>query len=153
MRLVTQCRVKQPDHSPRLQSTLYSIYDDGWSTLWYFSLYMYTNTCTYNIYMWVNISHSAIGTTQETQNNICITFIQRRPNVFDVGPTFYKCYTNVLFLLGRQTVAFAACFLVTYNKSQTALNPFSAGTDLNRRQNLTSKVGPRIKRIKYLSWI
>ena len=26
--------------------------------------------------------------------NICITFIQRRPNVFDVGPTLYKCYTN-----------------------------------------------------------
>ena len=27
---------------------------------------------------------------------ICITLIQRRPNVFDVGPTLYKCYTNVL---------------------------------------------------------
>ena len=26
--------------------------------------------------------------------------IQRRPNVFDVGPTLYKCYTNVLCLLG-----------------------------------------------------
>ena len=23
-------------------------------------------------------------------------FIQRRPNVFDVGPTLYKCSTNVL---------------------------------------------------------
>ena len=32
--------------------------------------------------------------TQQTQN-ICKTFIQRRPNVFDVGPTLYKCYTNV----------------------------------------------------------
>ena len=31
---------------------------------------------------------------------ICITFIQRRPNVFDAGPTLYKCYTNVLCLLG-----------------------------------------------------
>ena len=31
---------------------------------------------------------------QQTQN-ICITFTQRRPNVFDVGPTLYKCYTNV----------------------------------------------------------
>ena len=30
----------------------------------------------------------------------CITFIQRRPNVFDVGQTLYKCYTNVLCLLG-----------------------------------------------------
>ena len=37
--------------------------------------------------------------SQQTQR-ICITFIQRRPNVFDVGPTLYKCYTNVLCLLG-----------------------------------------------------
>ena len=35
--------------------------------------------------------------TQQTQN-ICITFVQRRPNVSDVGPTFYKCYANVLCL-------------------------------------------------------
>ena len=40
-----------------------------------------------------------IGATQQT-HIICITFIQRRPNVFDVGPTLYKCYTNVLCLLG-----------------------------------------------------
>ena len=33
--------------------------------------------------------------------NICITFVQRRPNVFDIGPILYKiCYTNVLCLLG-----------------------------------------------------
>ena len=32
--------------------------------------------------------------TQHAQN-ICITFIQRQLNVFDVGPTLYKCYTNV----------------------------------------------------------
>ena len=32
--------------------------------------------------------------SQQAQN-ICITFIQRRPNVFNVGPTLYKCYTNV----------------------------------------------------------
>ena len=32
-------------------------------------------------------------------NNVCITFEQCRPNVFDVGPTLYKCYTNVLCLL------------------------------------------------------
>ena len=38
--------------------------------------------------------------TQQTQN-ICITFIQRRPNVFDVGPTLCKCYTNVLCLQGN----------------------------------------------------
>ena len=36
---------------------------------------------------------------QQTQN-ISITFVQRQTNVFDVGPTLYKCYTNVLCLLG-----------------------------------------------------
>ena len=41
-------------------------------------------------------------TAQQTQN-ICIPFVQRRPNVFDVGPTLYKCYTNVLCLLGYVT--------------------------------------------------
>ena len=41
--------------------------------------------------------------SQETQN-ICITFIQRRPNVFDVGPTLYKCNRNVLCLPGKLIV-------------------------------------------------
>ena len=41
--------------------------------------------------------------SQKTQN-VCITFIQRRPNVFDVGPTLYKCYTNVLCLPGCDTI-------------------------------------------------
>ena len=36
--------------------------------------------------------------TQQTQN-ICVAFVQHRPNVFDVGPKLYKCYTNVLYLL------------------------------------------------------
>ena len=36
---------------------------------------------------------------QQTQN-MCITLIQRRPSVFDVGSTLYKCYTNVFCLLG-----------------------------------------------------
>ena len=39
-----------------------------------------------------------LAAAQQTQN-ICITFIQRRHNVFDVGPTLYTCYTNALFLL------------------------------------------------------
>ena len=30
--------------------------------------------------------------TQQKQN-ICTTFVQRRPN--DVGPTLYKCFTNL----------------------------------------------------------
>ena len=31
---------------------------------------------------------------------ICITFVQCWTNVEDVGPTLYKCYTNVLCMLG-----------------------------------------------------
>ena len=42
---------------------------------------------------------SASRISQQTQN-ICITFVQRRHNVFDVGPTLYKCYRNVLCLPG-----------------------------------------------------
>ena len=37
---------------------------------------------------------------QLTQN-ICITFVQGRTNVEDVGPTLYKCYTYVLCSLGK----------------------------------------------------
>ena len=54
--------------------------------------------------------------TQQTQN-ICITFVQRRPNIFDVGPTLCNCYTNVLCLLGscknctRGPAQSARCFL------------------------------------------
>ena len=35
--------------------------------------------------------------TQQTQNT-CMTLVQRRPNVFDVGPALYTCYTNILRL-------------------------------------------------------
>ena len=31
----------------------------------------------------------------------CACWVQRQPNVLDVGPTLYKCYTNALCLLGR----------------------------------------------------
>ena len=37
--------------------------------------------------------------SQWTQN-ICITFVQCWANVDDVGPTLYKCYSNVFCLLG-----------------------------------------------------
>ena len=40
--------------------------------------------------------------SQQTQS-ICITFIQLRLKVFDVGPTLYKCYTEVMCLLGWRT--------------------------------------------------
>ena len=43
--------------------------------------------------------------TQQTLN-ICITFLQRRPNVFDVDPTLCKWYTNVLCLLENHAQVF-----------------------------------------------
>ena len=48
----------------------------------YSFIYMYKVTCI----------------AQQTQN-ICITFVQHRPNVFDVGPTLYKCHANVSCLM------------------------------------------------------
>ena len=42
-----------------------------------------------------------------------MTFVQRRLNVFDVGPTLYKCYTNILRLLG--CVMFRKCFIIYNN--------------------------------------
>ena len=38
-----------------------------------------------------------VHTSQQTLN-IGITFVQWWTNVEDVGPTLYKCYTNVLCL-------------------------------------------------------
>ena len=42
---------------------------------------------------------SSIDETFKQTQNIGITFVQRRPNVFDVCPALYKCYVNVLCLL------------------------------------------------------
>ena len=42
----------------------------------------------------------------QQKQNICITFMRRRPNVFDVGPTLYKWYTNILCLLGFSVLYF-----------------------------------------------
>ena len=46
------------------------------------------------------ISHSLTDINFPVTQNIFITFIQRRPNVFDFGAALYKCYINVLCLLG-----------------------------------------------------
>ena len=54
---------------------------------------------TFNIIIYYDPHNYSSMNTQQTQN-ICITFVQRRPNVYDVGPTLYKSYTNVLCLLG-----------------------------------------------------
>ena len=50
---------------------------------------------------------------------MCITFIQRRPNV-DVGSTLYKSHTNVLCLLGGAVVK-AACLKSWRSRVQTPL--------------------------------
>ena len=39
------------------------------------------------------------GVISKWAQDMCITFVQRRPDVEDVGPTLYKCYTHVLCLL------------------------------------------------------
>ena len=46
----------------------------------------------------VSQSVAPAETAQQTQN-LCVTFVQRQPNVFDAGPALYKCYANVLCLL------------------------------------------------------
>ena len=53
--------------------------------------YSLINKMTFNV--------TKLNISQRIQN-ICITFIQRRPNVFDVRPKLYNCYTNVLCFLG-----------------------------------------------------
>ena len=59
---------------------------------------------------------------QQTQN-ICITFVQCWTNVEDVGLTLYKCYTNVLCLLG-----------IPDRLGQTLSRRWSASATLARRR-------------------
>ena len=54
--------------------------------------------CVLKSWKWFfTASKLCLNYSQQTQN-ICITFVQRRSNFFDVSPTFCKCYTNVWFL-------------------------------------------------------
>ena len=55
-----------------------------------------------NIIVSAAVSHILIdlGNTSQQTQNICITFIQCWPNIEDVGPALFKCYTNMLCLLG-----------------------------------------------------
>ena len=48
-------------------------------------------------------SFSHVGLSQQTEHTR-IAFVQCRPNVFDVGPTLYKCYKCVLFTIFTATV-------------------------------------------------
>ena len=40
---------------------------------------------------------------------MCMTFVRCRTNVFDVGPTLYKCHTNVLCLMGSVSLTLQIC--------------------------------------------
>ena len=41
------------------------------------------------------LPHATAVELLPSKNKTFITFVQRRPNVFDVGPTLYKCYKHV----------------------------------------------------------
>ena len=53
------------------------------------------STLYHHLRRWPNLK----PTLGERLENISVTFMQRRPNVFDAGPTLYKRYTNVFCLL------------------------------------------------------
>ena len=59
--------------------------DDGWfdGQVW----------MGHKAFIWIKAANCVrcFKLSQQTQN-ICIIFVQRRPNVFDIGPTLYKCY-------------------------------------------------------------
>ena len=65
--------------------------------------------------------------TRQTQN-IFITFIQCWTNVEDVGPTLYKCYTNVLCLLGSLISSISSDIYIfipwSLHGEHTVLQPF-----------------------------
>ena len=58
-----------------------------------------TSLSTQSTRLPVVLRHAAWDIASHQALNICKTLIQRRPNVFDVGPTLYQCYANVLCLL------------------------------------------------------
>ena len=65
-----------------------------------------------------NLCCSSLIPAQQVQN-ICITFVQRRSNVFDVGPTLYKWYTNVFGLLGEASVTIPNCLCACSFRNET----------------------------------
>ena len=97
-----------------------------WATLNYFNQIIVhcANSC----------KQSIIVDTQQTEN-IWITFVQRRPNVFDAGPTLYKCYTNV-FEFVAQPLNYRAQALVD---------------SVSRLASDKSVVAPPILRVMYAS--
>ena len=76
----------------------------------------------------VRVSRANVMQTQKTQN-ICIAFVQCRPNVFDAGPPFYKCYTMFFDFTGKSNSGNCPVFC-----SATASSAHSSGQDEDRNQ-------------------
>ena len=70
------------------------------------------STATHNWMCFVKSNLSPNIYPQQIQN-YCITFIHCWANVGDVGPTLYKCYTNVLCLLGQCCLIWEIFFFLT----------------------------------------
>ena len=76
------------------------------------------------------------GPSQKT-HNICITFIQRGLNIFDVGPTLYKCYTTVLHLLEWTNYT-------NVTNMGPYINVLDCGCDNNDNENILSTGSQRV---------
>ena len=71
---------------------------DDWFNLYCFFSFCPKSYCSFSFILCLLLFSrkdqdvlSELIATQKTQN-FCITFVQCRPNVFDVGPTLFKCY-------------------------------------------------------------
>ena len=51
----------------------------------------------------IALSQQSLSYMSQQTQNICITFIQRRPSVFDVGPALYKIIQMFCVYWGRPT--------------------------------------------------
>ena len=68
---------------------------------------------------------------QQTRS-ICITFVQRRPNVFDVGPSLYKCYAHAV-VFTRLLMLLEAVLVVKIILANMRRSP-NVGTMLGQRR-------------------
>ena len=63
----------------------------------------------------------ALAVSKQTQN-LCITFVQRRPNVLDARQTLYTFYNNVLSSLGWGRVRYLSVTEVPHNIESLGLS-------------------------------
>ena len=55
-----------------------------------------------------------------------MTFAQRRSNVFEVGPSLYKCYTNILCSLDREPIVLTQNIIYNFVTTTTILDSHQA---------------------------